>query len=300
MTTSVFIVVLNWNNFNDTKKCIDSVLGSTFDDFLILLIDNGSSDDSLVKLKKEFEYNKKVTFLSNQRNFGYAGGVNPGIRTFLSENKFKYLWVLNNDIVVDKNALKFLVDGLASNTDSKIAGPTIFFEGTEKVMEQYYKLNLFLGKYEVKKNLDRSKIIRLENNKKNFIGGAAIFLERDAVEKINIIPEEYFMYNEDVDWHMKIKGEKWGYLYIGPAHVWHKRSASSGGRKSIMPDYYDSRNFLYFIKKFYPLWLPYELLTSLFNKVLPKILRREWIRLRYVFWGFYDFFAGKMGIFERK
>lgn len=296
----VLILILNWNNFNDTKKCVDSVLGSDFDEFLILLIDNGSSDDSLMRLKEEFGNNEKIIFLSNQKNLGYAGGVNPGIKIFLEEKFFEYLWILNNDIIVERHALGILFESLKKGVDSKIAGPTIFFEGTEDVMEQYYKLNLFLGKYIVKRNLDESKVIKIKNNKKNFIGGAAIFLHRDAVEKIGTIPDEYFMYNEDVDWHMKIKDQKWNYLYVGPAHVWHKRSASSGGRKSIMPDYYDSRNFLYFIKKFYPFLLPYELLTSIFNKVIPKLFRGEWVRLKYVLFGFKDFFVGKTGIFKKK
>lgn len=297
MNPLVSILVLNWNNFDDTNNCVTSLLSLNYNNFNILIIDNGSTDNSFIRLKNKFR-DERIIFLKNKENFGYAGGINIGIKYVFEKLSSDFIWILNNDIMVDKDSLKFLIDAVNKNKKIGIAGPTIYLAGTKKIMEQYYRLNLLFGRFLVKTNLNENEVVKIENKKNNYIGGAAVFLRKEILNKIGYIPEEYFMYNEDIAWHQKIKNTQLEYLYVGPAKVWHKKGASSGGKKTIMPDYYDSRNFLYFIKKFYPLWLPYEFFMSIINKVFPKVLRGEWERLRYVFMGFRDFAKGKMGKFE--
>jgi GT2 family glycosyltransferase len=295
----VSILILNWNNYSDTEKCIESILKIEYVGFLeIVCIDNGSTDDSFVKLREKFRNLREILFIHNKINLGYGGGINAGISYVIKKHSVDFVWILNNDIVVDRNSLRELIKGMQSHPLVGIAGPTIYYVGTDQVMEQYYDLSLLQGRFIVKTDLDDHVVTIVNNKRKRYIGGAAVFLRMAALEDIRLIPEEYFMYNEDVAWHQGIKGAHWEYLYVGPAKVWHKKSASSGGRKAVMPDYYDTRNFLYFIKKYYPSWLFYEIFMSIINKVLPKILRREWERLKYVMFGFQDFFKGKMGKFE--
>ena len=290
----VSIIVLTWNNYQDTKECLTSLKNLDYDNYSVILVDNGSMDDSFERLKNEFQYSKFI-FIKNKKNLGYAGGTNIGIKYALEKLNPDFVWILNNDIVVASDSLKILVEALTKNSDIGVAGPTIYWSRTKEIMEQYYCLNLWLGRFLVKTNLDENEATKIKNEKGKYIGGAAVFLRKEALEEISLMPEEYFMYNEDAPWQENLRKTSWQLMYVGPAKVWHKKAISSSGKKTIMPDYYDSRNFLYFIKKYYPLWLPYEILMSAVNKVMPKILRGEWIRLKYVLLGLKDFFRGKMG-----
>ncbi|XOB46586.1 MAG: glycosyltransferase family 2 protein [Candidatus Nealsonbacteria bacterium] len=290
----VSIIVLTWNNYQDTKECLASLKNLNYDNYSVVLVDNGSTDDSFERLKNEFQHSKFI-FIKNKKNLGYAGGTNVGIKYSLEKLNPDFVWILNNDIVVASDSLKILVETLNKNSDVGVAGSTICWSGTKEIMEQYYYLNLWLGRFLVKTNLDENEIIKIKNKKGKYIGGAAVFLRKEALEEIGLIPEEYFMYDEDASWQENLRKTSWQLMYVGPAKVWHKKSVSSGGKKTIMPDYYDSRNFLYFIKRFYPLWLPYEMSMSVINKMIPKILRGEWLRLKYVILGLKDFLKGKMG-----
>ena len=290
----VSIIVLTWNNYQDTKECLTSLKNLDYDNYSVVLIDNGSTDDSFERLKNEFQRSKFI-FIKNKKNLGYAGGTNIGIKYSLEKLNPDFVWILNNDIVIALDSLKILVEALNKNSDIGVAGPTIYWSGTKGIMEQYYYLNLWLGRFLVKTNLDENEIIKIKNKMGKYIGGAAVFLRKEALEEIGLIPEEYFMYDEDAPWQENLRKTSWQLMYVGPAKVWHKKAISSGGKKTIMPDYYDSRNFLYFIKKYYPFWLLYEILMSMVNKIMPKILRGEWIRLKYVLLGLKDFFRGEMG-----
>jgi len=297
MNQKISIIVLTWNNYQDTKECLTSLKNLDYDNYSVVLIDNGSTDDSFERLKNEFQHSKFI-FIKNKKNLGYAGGNNIGIKYSLEELNPDFIWILNNDIIVASDSLKILVEALNENSDVGVAGPTIYWSGTKEIMEQYYCLSLFLGRFLVKTDFDKHEIIKIKNEKGKYIGGAAIFFRKEALEAIGLIPEEYFMYNEDAAWQENLRKTNWQLIYVGPAKVWHKKSIASGGKKTIMPDYYDSRNFLYFIKKYYPLWLLYEIIMSMVNKIMPKILRGERLRLKYVLLGLKDFFKGKTGKFQ--
>lgn len=296
MSSTVVILILNWNNFADTYKCIRSVLDLDYRNHTIVIIDNGSTDGSLKQLQEAFAHTG-VVFLNSGSNLGYAGGMNVGINYALRKIPFDFIWLLNNDIEVKHDSLDILLAALKENPDIDIAGPTLLLSGTDRIMEQYYTLNLWRGRYLIHTHLNRNHIARISSRNNTYIGGAAVFMRCRALDNLGLIPEEYFLYNEDVAWQSSYKGDH-DFLYVGPAIVWHKRSASSGGVKTVLPDYYDSRNFLYFMRKEFPLWLPYEFIMSIINKVLPKVVRREWKRLQYVLYGFRDFFRGKTGKFE--
>lgn len=297
MSPKTSIIVLTWNNYQDTKECLSSLEKLNYDNYFVVLVDNGSTDDSFEKLENEFQHSEFV-FIKNKKNLGYAGGNNIGIKYSLEKVNADFVWILNNDIVVAPDSLKILVGALNNDSAVGIAGPTIYWSGANEIMEQYCYLNLFLGRFLVKTNLSAQEIIKIKNENEKYIGGAAVFLRKETLGEIGLIPEEYFMYNEDAAWQENLRKTRWQLMYVGPARVWHKKAISSGGKKTIMPDYYDSRNFLYFIKKYYPFWLPHAILMSIVNKIVPKILRREWLRLKYVLLGLKDSFRSKMGKFQ--
>ena len=105
---NVLVVILNFNGWQETLVCVESTLKQTYVNFHILLIDNGSADESLTKLKK-YEKHPSITFIKNPINLGFAGGVNMGIN-YAMNNNYSYVALLNNDALLTPSWLETLVN----------------------------------------------------------------------------------------------------------------------------------------------------------------------------------------------
>ena len=115
------ILVLNWNNPQDTIRCLRSIENSDYQNFMILVVDNGSLDDSISKLRKAFP---ELEILETNQNLGYTGGNNAGIR-FLLDRGAEYIWLLNDDIAISPDSLSHLVRATLEHPDAGFLGPKI-------------------------------------------------------------------------------------------------------------------------------------------------------------------------------
>ena len=100
---SIVTILINWNAFKDTEECIQSLLKADYPANSIVIVDNASTDDSLARLKEEF--GSRVHFIENKKNLGFTGANNKGFGYAL-KNGFDYVFVLNNDTVVDRNIFR--------------------------------------------------------------------------------------------------------------------------------------------------------------------------------------------------
>ena len=106
------IIILNWNGKEDTLECLESVGKIDYPNFDTIVVDNGSSDESVKAFQKEFP---KVKVLETGENLGYAGGNNVGIRYAL-DNGADYILILNNDTIVDSQLLKAFINGAITDS----------------------------------------------------------------------------------------------------------------------------------------------------------------------------------------
>src|SRR5690242_9955962 len=110
----VAIIILNWNNYEDTYECLKSLENLIYSNFDVYLVDNNSDDNSFTKLINDQDNGKftvHINFIKSTANIGFAGGNNLGINQAYNE-KYKYFWLLNNDTIVDKYSLGELVETL--------------------------------------------------------------------------------------------------------------------------------------------------------------------------------------------
>lgn len=227
MPPKVSIIILNWNQPEFTVNCVKSVLKQTYKDFEILLVDNGSEDDSLEILRKEFENSCRIRILETGRNLGYAGGNNFGVRNSWGG----YVVILNNDTIVDTEWLKWLVDGIES--DEKI-GAVSSWEIREGVIEdidlrRFGITNTLLGyqiKYEYEKFLEKTDLIDLLP-----IDGCSFIYKKRIVD----LPfdSEYFIYAEDIylAWLLQLMGYKNRVARRSIVHHFHNITKKKGGRE---------------------------------------------------------------------
>lgn len=248
----VYTVILNWNGLADTVECIRSCQQLAYRHNTLLIVDNGSRDGSAGRLRELFP---DLQIIETGANLGYAGGNNVGIAWALAHGA-EFIWLLNNDTTVDPAALGELVGVLQTRLQAGIAGSKIlyssqpdvlWFAGGEVSACWGYAKHRGLGK----PDLGQHDIIE----RCQFVTGCSLLIRSNVVEQIGLMPEQYFLYWEDVDWSTRVATAGWELLYVPTSRVWHKVSSSSkdaGGRINMKPCRYEMRNRIVFHRRHRP------------------------------------------------
>lgn len=221
--TSILIVVLNWNGIDDTEKCIDSLLKQTYLNYKILIVDNNSADDSLERLKVLTDkHPEKLLVLKNAKNYGFAGGVNTGIRYAIKEN-FDAVALFNNDAIADPAWLENLEKNLSEETPV-VTGLLLHEDGKTIDSTGDFYSSWGIG-------FPRSRDTEAKNAPESGYvfsasGGASLY-KLDTLKSIGLFDETFFAYYEDTDisFRAQLAGHK--VFYTKEAIAYHKQGASS-------------------------------------------------------------------------
>ena len=287
--TKVSVVILNWNRARDTIDCIDSLKKLVIKDFSleIIVVDNGSTDNSIDKIKKKIKNIKNIKgeLIRNEENLGFAAGNNVGIKHALNHGA-DFVLILNNDTVVDRNLILALLNTAKKRPKAGLISPKIYFaKGFEFHKARYKKSQLGkviwyaggnmnwdnvlgsnCGVDEVDKG-QHGKIIETD-----FATGACVLMRKKAIEEVGMFDEQYFMYLEDADLSYRMKVRGWKVLYSPKGILWHK-VAQSPGIGSDLNDYFITRNRLIFGMRYSSLRTRY----ALYKESLKLLLRgRKW------------------------
>lgn len=259
----VFVIVLHYKGKKFTRQCLLSLNKVKTDGFSLqtVVIDN-SSPEPIDDLKKEFS---KQIFISNKENLGFAEGNNVGIKYSLKKGA-DYIMLLNNDTLIDKNALVRLIEVANSNIRSGILGPKIYFApGFEFHKDRYQKnekgkviwyaggimdWDNVLASHRGVDKVDHGQYDKMEETE--FVSGCAMMTKREVFEKIGLLDKKYFLYYEDSDFCQRAKKAGFEIAYVPEAYLWHFNAESSmvGGE---LQDYYITRNRLLFGMRYAPL-----------------------------------------------
>ncbi|KZE97368.1 glycosyltransferase family 2 protein [Geobacillus stearothermophilus] len=242
----VAIIILNWNAYNDTFECLKSLEHLTYPYFHVFLVDNASQDGSFDKLQldcKDGKFNVPITFIQTGANLGFAGGNNAAIKEAY-EQGYQYFWMLNNDTVVDPNALTPLVEALEKDKQVGIVGSKIYYYGTNRVWFAGGKINLYTGKSKHIGLKQQDNPIFNIQKEVDYITGCSLFFRKEIIELVGYMSDDYFLYYEETEWNIRAKEKGFKIFYVPKSVVYHKVSASSGKGKNVSPyvDYYDLRN----------------------------------------------------------
>ena len=282
----VSIIILNYNGKEFLKDCFNSVLAQSFDDFEIIFVDNASTDGSMDLMKNNFS-DARIKIYSIKINIGFAGGNNFG----LQYAKGNYVVLLNNDTVVDRDLLKYLVETIESGEQNGVVQSLVYTEG---IPEKYYEKNGTI-------NLFGHNIMEVFDINEDGIGeiiqatGCSLIVRKDFLDRTcGLFPDEYFLYAEDTYLSLKAKFAGYKILHTSKSIVRHK---GSGTTKNQIPSeiyFYQERNrllnfFLFFDTSFIIRYLPlfvvnYKLkfFYCLFSK---RYSLKGLIRSYFWFWG---------------
>ncbi|OIP58179.1 MAG: glycosyltransferase family 2 protein [Candidatus Levybacteria bacterium CG_4_10_14_0_2_um_filter_36_16] len=294
----VAIIIINYNREKDTVDCLESILAieSSKNILTTIVVDNGS--------KNKFATNKNykeigLKILRSEKNLGFAGGNNFGIKHALN-NGADYVLLLNNDTFVDRKFIKELIDVFEEKKDAGIVAPKIYFAKGFEFHDRYRAEDLgkvfwyaggimdwnnVIGKHRGVDDVDTGQYDKIE--KTDFASGCCFLTSREVLEKVGMFDEKFFLYYEESDLCERVKRNGFSIFYTPKSVLWHKNAQSTGGSGSDLQDYYISRNRLLFGMKH----APFRSKIALFRESLKLlIMGRKWQKI-----GIRDFYILKFG-----
>jgi hypothetical protein len=253
------VIVVNWNGRRLLPECISSLIGQSIGELEILLVDNGSLDDSLDFVRHEFP---KVRILTLDRNYGVAGGNNRGIQNTSAE----FIALLNNDAVADSHWAERLLD-FAQDPRVGIVASRVLLHGDRLTLDSAGDGMTTVGVGYKRGHLSPANSY---SSVEEVFGasGCAMLLRRSMLEDIGAFDEDFFLLYEDSDLCFRARLRGWKCLYAPEAVVYHKLNASVG-KLSRVHVFYGQRNLEYVYFKNMPGWLVWRHLPAhLLNMLL--------------------------------
>lgn len=308
----VFIIILNWNGWEDTLECLESLNKlSTYDvdNLEVILVDNASKDRP-PQVADNFS-NLKITQIFNEQNLGFAGGNNVGIKLAL-ERGAEYVLLLNNDTIVEPDFLAGLVEEAQNDERAGIVGPLIYFHDDPPATPERSnggrgKKIIWSAGGKITEHFTRGELIGYQETDEGhyqvaeqvaYISGTCLLIKTEVIKKIGLISEDYFLYYEDTDWCVRAKRAGWRSLVVPRSKIYHKVSRSTQ-EFSYPYIYYHSRNGLMFAERFgskvgaylFSFWIAAKQLVKMSTHY-----KREWAKP--VLRGVWDFWRNKKGKLE--
>ena len=230
MTAHIKILILNWNGKHLLNPCLDSVSAIDYPNYSVMVIDNGSTDNSVKMVKENFS---EVELLELENNNGFAGGYNRCF-TQLKNDYSEFVLLLNNDTEVDPTILSSFIQAKEMYGDNNLYGGKIFYQDTPNLI-WYAGGNVKLKRAKISHrgirqndSAEFSKPLQTD-----YITGCCMFTSMEVINQLNGFDERFNMYGEDVDLCLRAKQKGIICYYWPDAKLWHHISASIGGNYSI-------------------------------------------------------------------
>lgn len=237
------IITINYNGLNDTCELIDSIPFNN--DLEVIVVDNASTQDEASIISEKYPH---IKVIRSKQNLGFAGGNNLGIK----EAKGKYILLINNDTYFKEFNIDSLIERLESSDKIGIVCPKLRFAwGCNPIQ--------FTGYTPLSTITVRNQAIGFGEDDHGqydiatptpYAHGAAMLIKREAIKKVGLMPECFFLYYEEIDWSMMFTRAGYEIWYDPACTVYHKESQTTG-QNSPLRTYYITRNRLLLVKRNY-------------------------------------------------
>ena len=286
MEKELSIITINYNGLKDTCALIESI---PFNDKMeVVVVDNASDKQEAEQISNRFPF---VKLIKSDKNLGFAGGNNLGIKS----SKGKYLFLINNDTYFEDFNVQALIDRLDSNPSIGIVCPKIKFAWPPQPIQ-------FAGYTPLSKITIRNQAIGFGEEDHGqydvahttpYAHGAAMLIKREAIAKVGLMPECYFLYYEELDWSMMFTRAGYQIWYDPKCTIFHKESQTTG-QNSPLRTYYITRNRLRLVKRNYQgltKWLSYSYLIGVVGcrDILQYLLTGRFANLKATLFGIRNF-----------
>ena len=287
----VTIIMLTWNQLEDTTECLESLKKITYPNFKIMVIDQGSESNDAEIIQEKYP---QIKVIKNRKNEGFCRGNNIGAKIALKENP-DYLLFMNNDTTVEPDFLDKLIEFSERNPKVGIAGPLILnYYERDKVYSCGGRANKFSFDYQ-----EYKFILKKPRTDLNFISGCAILVKKQVIDKVGLWDEDFFSYWEDTDWCLRAEIAGFKLACIPDSVIYHKvtRANKYLSKRYV---YFMTRNNLLIAKKYakgyqWPSIIGSFLMRRWLAYFFKLILTRNFSSLPMIFWGTWDFITANYG-----
>jgi GT2 family glycosyltransferase len=315
----VYIILVNWNGWGDTVECLESIFRLKYPAFRVIICDNASEDSSLDRIAEWAEgrlaancfnpdlrhfssppcykpipfvrvpsavpigscsQGAKLLLLQTNANLGFAGANNLGLQLALADSDFDYAWLLNNDTVVDPEALSALVDRVRNEPDAGICGSTILFYDRPNTIQAFGGsiYNPWTGRgghIGLGDDWNGPPARSVVEHRMKYVVGASMLVSRRFLEDVGLMNPSYFLYFEEVDWATRARG-RFSLAYAPGSVIYHKEgrsigSSSNRATRSLRSEYYSARSCMMLTKRYLPAAIP-SVMFSLIARSLFRLI----------------------------
>lgn len=247
-STLVSLITINYNSLDVTAEMLDSVRKLSYPNLEIIVVDNASKEDPEAFLRKNYP---EVIYIRSEKNLGFSGGNNLGIQA----SKGDFLYFINNDTELIEGSIELLLDCFKTIDQLGAVSPLIYHH--PDLHEASGELIQYAGTTPVNTLTARNRTIGAGEIDQGqfqkatptpYVHGAAMMVPRKVVEKVGMMPEEFFLYYEELDWCEQIRNAGFK-IYLEPrAKIYHKESISVG-KMSTLKTFYLTRNRILFTRR---------------------------------------------------
>ena len=282
----IAIIILNWNGYKDTIECIKSLYKTENTPFIVVIADNGSTDNSVSETLKFLSTNnikhyiisegesikgslmhQDVVLYSLKQNYGFAKGNNLALK-LVADQKVDYFWILNNDTEVKSQSLRLLYQFMNNHNDYIACTPLIrYYYDKNKIWNCGGKLFWGFRKYYYP---DQSNIyFNKEFFDISFITGCALLVRPSALSNNSLFTERFFFGEEDFELSMRWKQEHKKIACLTSSIIYHKVSASTKEHDTL------PKTFIHYLNRY----INVKQHFSTVNYKLWKSVNNVWIAL---------------------
>jgi len=300
----VSIIILNWNGLKDTIGCLDSLKKITYPNYDVIVVNNGSKGNDADVLEEK--YKDYIKLIRNKENLGFTGGNNVGIDFVLKEKIAPdYIFLLNNDVKIQKNCLTNLVNAFLQ-TDAGIIGA-----GTKD--ENRTDNKIYFGGHPmtkfslIREFFPRAPLMLPETDailECNCVSGAAMLIKKEVLLDIynsigRYLNDKIFMYYDELDFCVAARKLGHKSIIAQNAIIYHKGSSSTGGIYNPLAYYYSVRNYIILSRNFFPFPIRHVIFiyNFIFNfiRAVKNTMHGRFYSSWAIFCGLYDGYTGTTG-----
>jgi GT2 family glycosyltransferase len=255
---SVTVIIVNYNAGSLLTRCVHAALEQARQ---VIVVDNASSDSSVLNLESEFSLENRLSIIRSESNIGFAAGCNKGLNAATQP----YILFLNPDCMLQSGTLKHLVQVLESDsTIGMVGGYLTNPDGSEQgggrraIPSPWRAFVRAFGLYHLEKYWPKiffdfhlhKQPLPQESIEVEAISGALMLVRREAIEDVGVWDEGYFLHCEDLDWCMRFKQKNWKIVFVPDAPVTHFQGTCSRGRPFFVA-WHKHKSMLRFYQKFF-------------------------------------------------
>lgn len=274
----VDILILNWNHADDTLALLASCVGVQTAVRQVVVIDNGSTDDSVQRIAESYP---SVLLLETGENLGFAKGMNVGLRQVLVAGA-EWVLMLNNDTRLAPDMVETLLRA-TQTAEACASAPIICYASDPEII---WSAGAFrqTATNDIQGHQIGQRYQNLPPYEVDYATACALLLHRDCLQDVGLFDEQFFMYYEDLDYCWRLQNQGIPILVVPQARLWHEVAQTIGGTDSPSERYWMARSSVLFFRKWTAGWgwlvvIPFRLVSAL-RTTWRLVINGRWTAVR--------------------